>query len=519
MPSTNSSPNARSGKRKVNEQWPPRFLTKVPTADLKRSRGGDVVDFAEALCKITKDSVAGHAGDPMVFRPWQRSLTEHLFAVRADGRLRHRTALIGLPRKNGKSAWLSAIALEHLVLGPEGGEVYSCAADREQARIVFGTAKRMVELQPELSEVLQVYRDALYNPRTGTTYRALSAEAFTKEGLSPTLVAFDELHAQPNRELYDVMSLAMGARVEPMLIAITTAGVRVDSSGRDSLCFSEYERGKKIAKGLIDDPSHFFAWWEPRTAGADWRSPLTWRAANPGYDDIVDGEDFESAVKRTPESEFKTKRLNVWTSTAETWLPDGAWAKCVNASPVADGADVVLGFDGSFSNDSTALVVCSIAETPHLDVVAAWEKPDEADPDWRVPVIDVEQAIRAACRRWNVREIVCDPFRWGRTYQVLESEGLPVVEFPQSPQRMVPATTRFYEAVLNGTVTHSGDVNLARHMDNAHIKTDARGSRLSKDKAKSNRKIDLAVASVMAFSRADALKSAPAVVDISSQVW
>lgn len=486
--------------------------------DLRRSRGTDVVDFAEALCKITKDSIAGHSGEPMIFRPWQRKLTEHLFAVRADGRLRHRTALIGLPRKNGKSAWLSAIALEHLVLGPAGGEVYSCAADREQARIVFGTAKRMVEMQPELSDFLKVYRDALYNPKTGTTYRALSAEAFTKEGLSPTLVAFDELHAQPNRELYDVMSLAMGARVEPMLIAITTAGVRVDSSGRDSLCFTEYERGKRIAKGQLDDPSHFFAWWEPRGKTADWRSERTWRESNPGFDDIVAKEDFESAVKRTPEAEFKTKRTNVWTETYDTWLPDGAWAKLGNGLTVPDGAEVTLGFDGSFNNDSTALVVVQVADKPHVDVVAAWEKPAEADPEWRVPVIDVEEAIRQACRRWQVREIVCDPYRWGRTYQILEAEGLPIVEFPQSPQRMVPATTRFFEAVVNGTLSHSGNRDLARHMDNAHLKTDARGSRLSKDK-NSNRKIDLAVAAVMAFARADALKMPIPEVDPLSQVW
>lgn len=504
MPSTNSS---RAAKR-VTPEWPPRYLSKIPAADLKRSRGLDVVDFAEALCKITKDSVAGSAGEPLVFRPWQRSLTEALFAVRPDGRLRHKMALIGMPRKNGKSAWLSAVALEHLVLGPAGGEAYACAADREQAKIVFGTAKRMVELQPELADLLTVTRDAIYNPRTGSTFRALSSEAFTKEGLSPTLVAFDELHAQPNRELFDVMSLAMGARTEPLLVAITTAGVRTDSSGRDSLCYSLYEYGKQVAKGLVDDPSFFFAWWEPK-ANTDYRLPATWRSANPGFGDIVAEEDFASAMKRTPEAEFKTKRLNVWTSSAETWLPDGAWSKLSTGVPVPDGAEVVLGFDGSFSNDSTALVVCSVAESPHIDTAAVWEKPQDADPDWRVPVADVEDAIRDACRRWSVREIVCDPYRWGRTYQVLEAEGLPIVEFPQSPQRMVPATSRFYEAVLNGSITHGGDPAMARHMDNCELKTDARGSRLSKGK-NASRKIDLAVAAVMAHARASFLASAPA---------
>ena len=167
--------------------WEPKWLTKVSPADLKRSRGENIIDFSEALCKITKDSVAGHAGEPLVFRGWQKQLTNHLFAVGANGKFKHKVGLIGLPRKNGKSAWLSAVALESLVLGAQGGEIYSCAAEKEQARIVFNTAKEMIRLQPELSDFLQVYKDAIYNPKTGSVYRALSAEAFTKEGLSPTL--------------------------------------------------------------------------------------------------------------------------------------------------------------------------------------------------------------------------------------------------------------------------------------------------------------------------------------------
>jgi phage terminase large subunit-like protein len=167
---------------------------------------------------------------------------------------------------------------------------------------------------------------------------------------------------------------------------------------------------------------------------------------------------------------------------------------------------VVLGFDGSFNNDSTALVVVSCPQgeddKPYVDVVAAWEKPSDAGNEWSVPIFDVEDEIRKACRRWQVREIVCDPFRWARTYQVLEDEGLPVVEFPQSPARMIPATQRFYEAVLNKTLAHSGDPRLARHLSNCVLRTDSRGSRLSKDAKHSPRKIDLAVSAVMALERA-----------------
>lgn len=494
--STNSSP-----RDKIAKGWPPRYLSKVSDADYKRSRGDNTIDFAEALCKITKDSVAGNAGEPLVFRDWQKELTKNLFAVKDDGKLKHKVALIGLPRKQGKSAWLSALALEHLVLGPQGGETYSCAAEKEQAKIVFGTAKRMVEMQPELLELLDVYRDAIYNPKTGSVYRALSAEAFSKEGLSPTFVAFDELHAQPNRELFDVMSLAMGARTEPLMVAITTAGVKTDISGKDSICYSLYEYGKRVASGEVDDPSFFFSWWEANPE-EDFRLPATWESANPGFGDICSADDFASAILRTPEAEFKTKRLNVWTSTSDAWLPHGAWDSIADEKAIGEGAKIVIGFDGSFNGDCTAIVAVEIAEVPHIVPLAVWEKPEEAGADWQVPVLDVEDALRDACKKYEVMEIACDPYRWARTFQVLEEEGLPVVTFPQTASRMTPATTRFYEAVVNRSITHDGDVKMARHVGNATLRVDQRGSRLAKEKRGSTRRIDLAVSAVMALERA-----------------
>jgi phage terminase large subunit-like protein len=360
----------------------------------------------------------------------------------------------------------------------------------------------MVELDPELSGLLKLYRDVIEYPATGSIYRVLSAEAYTKEGLNPHLVLFDEVHVQPNRELWDVMSLAMGARTEPLMVGITTAGVRTDSTGRDSLCYGLYQMGKRVASGELDDPAFFMAWWEPRDPSADHRDPSTWREANPGFGEFVDPEDFASAVLRTPEAEYRTKRCNQWVTTAEAWLPTGAWDACSTGEPIPDGAKVVLGFDGSFNNDSTAIVAVTVGEQPHVDVAACWERPPEAGQEWAVPILEVEEAIRAACRRWQVQEIACDPFRWQRTMQVLEGEGLPVLEFPQSPQRMTPATQRFYEAVLNQTLTHSGDPRLARHLGNCVLKMDQRGSRLAKDSKNSPRKIDLAVAAVMAFDRA-----------------
>lgn len=484
------------------EPWPPRWLTPVPAADIERGDGGLFSDFGEAVCRVDKDSLASPAGKLIIFRHWQRQLIGHLLARRADDRLRHRQALIGEARKNGKSGIGSTLGLGGLVLGPAGGEVYSCAADKQQAKVVFDTARRMVKMDPELSEILKVYRDVIECERTGSVYRALSAEAFTKEGLNPHLVIFDEVHAQPNRELWDVMALAMGARVEPLMVGITTAGVKFDATGNDSLCYVMYQYGIQIAKGEIDDPTFFMAWWEPRKPDADHRDPATWAEANPGLGDLVDVEDLASAVLRTPENEFRTKRCNQWVSATSAWLPAGTWDACEDPHPILDGTSVVLGFDGSFNGDCTALVAVAIANPLHIDVVNLWEKPLAAAGDWRVPIIEVEDAIREACRRWQVIELACDPFRWARTYQILEGEGLPVVEFPQSPARMTPATTRFYELVMNRGLTHTGDLRLARHLDNAVLKADSRGTRIYKEHRHSQRRIDLAVAAVMAVDRA-----------------
>lgn len=497
-----SRSSTRSAAGPAVDGWPPRWLTAVPREDLDRGDGEHACRFVELMCRITKDSIAGGAGTPITLRSWQRLLFAHLLGRRPDGKYRHRTSLVGVARKNGKSAIGSGLGLYGLVCGPDGGEVYSCAGDRDQARIVFGAAKRMVEMEPELSDLCKLYRDAIEIPSTGSVYRVLSAEAYTKEGLNPTLVIFDEVHVQPNRELWDVMALAMGARPEPMLVGITTAGVRYDALGQDSLCYGLYEYGKRVASGEVDDQSFFMAWWEPRRPDADYRDPQTWLEANPGFDDIVSAEDFAAAVLRTPENEYRIKRCNQWVVDATAWLPAGAWDSVAADREIPDGSPVVLGFDGSFNGDCTALVVASIDQIPHVDVVAAWERPAIAGPDWKVPILDVEDAIRQACRRWQVIELACDPFRWARTYQVLEGEGLPVVEFPQSPSRMTPATTRFYEAVTNRSITHSGNAQLARHIGNAVLKADSRGTRIYKEHKHSQRRIDLAVAAVMAVDRA-----------------
>lgn len=480
---------------------PPLFLTPVPLADVERGDAPYVNEFVESYCRITKDSVGGPVGELLHMRQWQTNTSGMVYARRPDGRLKHREALIGLPRKNGKSALGSSFGLYGLVMGSPGSEVYSCAADKDQARIVFGVAKAMVEADPFLSDLIRVYRDALEYTDTGSVYKVLSSEAFTKEGLNPTTILFDELHALPNDELYNVMAQAQGARRDPLFIIITTAGVKADATGQDSICYRRYQYGCKVATGEITDPSFFMAWWGA-PEHADYKDPQVWEDANPGYGDLIDPEDFVSVLGKVSEADFRTKRLNQWVAQRNAWLPQGAWARLVSVrSLMASKKGVVLGFDGSKNGDCTALVAVTVESRPHVAVLGLWERPQGAT-EWTVPRASVRDAIREACRTLNVREIAWDEFLWLDSAEELTDEGLPVVVFPQNMARMGPATQRFYELVRDEGISHDGNPALARHIDNATTKTDIRGTRLVKDAPNSPRKIDLAIAAVMACQRA-----------------
>ena len=489
--------------------WPPAWLTPVSEEEIAAGKGDAVIAFAETFGIITKDSVAGKAGVTLQLRDWQKELLRNVYAYDEKG-LKHRINLIGMPRKQGKSALASTLGVYGLLAqGINGAEVYSCAADKDQARIVFGDAKKMIEAHPDLMEMVKLYRDAIEVPSTGSVYRVLSAEAFSKEGLSPTTVIFDEAHAQPNRELFDVMSLAQGARGNmASMIAITTAGVKSDSTGQDSIAYSLYQYGQKVARGEIVDPTFFMGWWEAPME-ADHRLEETWRIANPGIDDICALSDYESAVLRTPESEFRTKRCNQWVSSQISWLPTGVWDAIAQPEELDPDGEYVLGFDGSFSGDTTVIVGCRKPrheeDKPYIFLVKAWEKPVDADDTWRVDILDAENAIRDFCAKYKVREVACDPYRWQRSMEALAEVGVPIVEWPStSARRMIPACANFFDAVVEKRITHDGDPLLARHLSNAVVKTDNLGVRIVKENRSSNRRIDAAVAAILAYDRAGA---------------
>ena len=486
--------------------WPPRWLTPLDPADLERSLGDVVADFAEALVPIAKDSLGGLSGEPLVFREWQRNLLRHMLSRKADLSFTHRFFLVGVARKNGKTALASTLPIFFGLYGDKGGEILSAANEREQAKLVFSHARRAVELSPELGEQIKLYRDAMEFKGTGTVYKAISAEAYSKEGLNASLVLYDELAAAPNRELFDVLSLSMGARRSPLFVAITTAGQKVDTTGVDSIAYSLYQLAKRRIAGESDDASLGMAWWE---ASEDaYTDEAKWADGNPGLlgaVPILSLDDLSSAKRRTPEAEFRTKRLNQFTSTATAFLPNGAWEACADSTLSLSKDDpIVLAFDGSFSNDSTAICACRISDKA-LFVLGHWERALDADLSWRVPVEEVEARMLEICKQYTVTEITCDPFRWQRSMEAWLQMGLPITEFSQSPARMVPATSAMYDAVVNGNLRHTGDPRLARHAAAATPYFSRNGLMVRKEARQSNRKIDLFVAAIMAHSRAGTL--------------
>jgi phage terminase large subunit-like protein len=423
----------------------------------------------------------------MKLRPWQREIVR---GVLDDPRPRQ--ALVAIPAGNGKSTLAAAIGLYGLLGdGVEGAQVLVVASDERQARIIFRTAKRMVELDKDLSARVQIFADHLLEPRTDSVFMALPADPGSLQGWDPSMALVDELHVVTD-DTFEAISARAGKRDRSLLLAISTP----PKAGDDGVMRRLVDHGREGT-----DPSFYFTEFAA-PAGCAVDDEAAWTIANPALDDFLHRDALRATLPpKMRENAFRRYRLGQWVGVDAAWLPDGAWAACADPiRSIPDGTEIVLAFDGSFNGDTTVLVVATVDRRPHIDLVEPWE------PDGRqVPIVDVEAAIRAACRRWRVLEIAADPFRWARSLQLLDQEGLPVVEYPQSPGRMAPATARFYEAVVNGALTHSGDSRLARHIGNAVLREDARGARLAKERRDSPRRIDAAVASVMAHDRAAAL--------------
>lgn len=447
-----------------------------------------LVAFAREYITVPKGK---GAGKPLKVRAWQRELLGSVF----DAKPRPRVAGWCLPRGQGKSTLICVPALYELFLGEMGASVVVAAVDERQAGIIFNTAVRMIELNAELSRRVQVYRDKIVCPGNGGTFQVLPATPAALEGLDYSLAIVDEL-GRVQRETWEVLSLAQGKRAASTLIGIGTPGPDPDNV---------LATLRASAQADPDDPLTVYR--EHSAAGFE-AHPVDcrhcWELANPALGDFLfeDGLTANLPPKMT-EAHFRRARLCQFvTGSDERYLDAAPWNACADERRrILPGASVVVGFDGSRVSDSTALVVVSIEKKPIVEIAGLWE-PHLQSADYRVPVLLVEEKIRQLADIYDVKEVVCDPFSWSRSIEVLAQDGLPMAEFPNTRERMAGPIAAFRDAVNEGELTHTDDAKLTAHVTNAVIVEHARGFSVAKPSAKSSRKIDALVAAIMAHSRA-----------------
>lgn len=471
-------------------------------------------------------------GVPFDLLPWQDQIIRTLFGtVKENGYRQYNTCYCEIPKKNGKSELAAAVAL-YMTCGDGewGAEVYGCASDRQQASIVFDVAVDMVDQCPALKKrikpVMSVKR-LVYKP-TNSFYQVLSAEAYTKHGLNVHAVIFDELHAQPNRELFDVMTKGSGdARTQPLFFLITTAG-----TDRNSVCYEQHQKAVDIMEGRKIDPTFY-----PVIYGAsdeeDWTKEETWFKANPSLGYTIDLEKVQNAYisareNAAEENVFRQLRLNQWVKQSTRWMQMDKWDAC--AFPVEEdnlaGRDCYGGLDLSSSTDITAFVLVFPPrndEEKYIILPFCWipeenmrlrVRRDHVPYDlWAMEgclqttegnVIHygfIEQFIERLGTRYHIKEIAFD--RWGAVQMVqnLEGMGFTVIPFGQGYKDMSPPTKELMKLTLEQRIAHGGHKVLRWMMDNVFVRQDPAGN-IKMDKEKSTEKIDAAVATVMALDRA-----------------
>ena len=480
--------------------------------------------FRECLTHVKGEK----AGQPFELDNWQKDIVGAMFGwKRQDGTRRYRTAYIEIPRKNGKSTLCSGLALFLLISDNEpGAEIYSAAAEREQASIVFDIAAQMVANEPVLRGCTETFRKSIV--KGTSSYKVLSADAYTKHGLNASAIIFDELHAQQSRDLWDVLQTSTGARKQPLTIAITTAGY-----DRNSICYEVHDYASKVRDGIIEDESFL-----PVIYGCDesddFKAKKSWEKSNPGLGhsirlDYLEIEAKKAAELPSYENTFRRLHLNQWTEQAIRWLPMERWDDAESFQSFGDRA-VYAGLDLASTTDIAAFVMVAQCDDGGFDVASRFWIPEEnahrRERKDRVPyeawireglvtatpgdVIDYDQIredILTLTKEVNIKQIAVD--RWNATQIVTQLDGeLPLgtmVMFGQG-YRSMSAPSKFLESLVMSKKLHHNNNPVMRWMaSNVAIETDPAGNiKPTKNEKKSTGKIDGIVALVMALARATA---------------
>ncbi len=486
----------------------------------------EAADRAEAFFpKFLKHTKGQHAGQPFHLLPWQSKLVRDIFGwKRPDGTRQYRRVYVEIPRKNGKSQLAAGIALLLLFIdGEAGAEVYSAARDRDQAKIVFQAAHDMVTESPELSKRSTSLRMNISVESTKSFYRVLSSEVGTKHGLNAHGIIFDELHTQPNRDLWDVLTTSTGARTQPMVFAITTAGY-----DKNSICYEQHDYAIKVLEGTIEDPS-FYPLIFAVDDDADWTDPEVWAKANPSLGDTILPDYIEEECNRAKETPgyvntFRRLQLNQWTESFSRWLNIESWNEggdpidpfdlsgqlCwggLDLATVTDLAAFVLVFP-----QDVGVKVLAWFWVPEEGILAR-SKTDRAPYDvWEREgwieategnVIDydfIEERIKKIAEEYSIQEIGYDPHNATSLVNHLMDEGLEMVSIRQGFLTLSPASKELERLVLSREIFHGGNPVLRWCAANVVIESDATEN-IKPSKKKSTEKIDGIAALVNALSR------------------
>jgi len=481
------------------------------------------VDFIEKFCTHVKGELGGK---PFLLEDWQKDdIIRPLFGWKdADGLRRYRTCYVEIPRKNGKSNLSAAIALYMLFAdGEPGAEIISAAGDRGQASIVFDIARDMISNNRHLTQRSHVLKRVIHYKTSW--YKSISAEAYTKHGLNCHAVIFDELHTQPNRDLWDVLTTSTGARRQPIVMALTTAG-----HDRSSICYEVHEYAEKVRDGIIQDDT-FLPVLYCADVDDDWTAEETWRKANPGYGSICHKSYFEQAVKTAKSSpsqvnSFLRLHLNIWTSAETAWIPDDIWMKGnkpipydrLHTMPCFGGLDLastqdLTAFAMLFrddSNDCFYLLVHQFvnAEKAHtkklsagIDYVAFERSGDITITPGNVTDHGIVRAyISEQCQKYDIRSIGYDPRYSITIVSELEAEGIVMNTMAQQITIMNAPTKEFEMAVMRGQIIHGGNRCMRWQMGCAVVYVDVNeNKRVTKEK-KENKKVDGVIASIIAMN-------------------
>ena len=511
----------------------PRSKTQTPTQRRYCSADKPCGECASCRAVLFFETFFTHAkgelgGKLFHLERWQVDFLRALFAEKKKQR-QIRTSLLAIPRKNGKSSLAAGIALKLLMEDEPGCEVYSCAASRDQARLVFDMARIAVEQSPVLSKHLKVYRNAIVREKTHATYKALSAEAGIQHGLSAHGVIFDELHVS-NREMWEVMLSSQGARRQPLTVALTTAGY-----DRKSVCWEIWKYAEAVRDGSIKDPTFLPAIYAADPE-ADWKDERTWAKANPNLGVSVKTDFLRSECARAVEmpsyeNTFRTLYLNQWVSQEERWLRMDHWMQGDQACPVdLRGRECFGGLDLATTFDTTCLALAFPLEDgttwiePHFWIpeenMQQRVKRDKVQYDvWARQghlhlthgnVTDYDQVradINDLAAKYNIRQIAID--RWNATQLAtqLQGDGLELVGFGQGYGSMSAASKMLEQKVVGGTLLHHNPV-LDWQAGNVAIQQDHAGN-IKPSKAKSTERIDGIVATVMAIGIMATATAAP----------